>query len=138
MRGRVKNINENKEFGFILGEDAKEYFFHFNNVKSVDLPVKNSIVNFNPSSSDKGPTAVDVTLESKGSKMIKIGEDRIDINEIKAYGRDLISAHCGDKYSKYSVWEFWIDTYNGDGYTCRGSLSECDALVNQLDKLLNV
>ena len=138
MRGRVKNINENKEFGFILGEDAKEYFFHFNNIKSVDLPVKNSIVNFNPSSSNKGPTAVDVTLESKGSKMIKLGEDRIDVNEIKAYGKYLFLAHCNDNYSEHSIWEFWLDTYNGDKYTQRGSYSECNALVNQLDKILNV
>lgn len=28
MNGRIKNIHEDKNFGFIRGEDNKEYFFH--------------------------------------------------------------------------------------------------------------
>ncbi len=32
MKGKVKRFDKDKGFGFIVGEDEKEYFFHFSEI----------------------------------------------------------------------------------------------------------
>lgn len=63
MNGIVKTLNEDKGFGFILGEDGNEYFFHKSAVEqgySFDRIVKRMAVTFEPTDSPKGPRAEDV------------------------------------------------------------------------------
>ena len=59
MKGKVKFFNETKGFGFIAGEDWKEYFVHSTGVASGNL-MKDDSVTFEVEQGDKGPKAVKV------------------------------------------------------------------------------
>lgn len=89
MRGRIKMIDYTKEFGFILGEDKNSYYFNFNNIDSVDLPTKNSIVNFQPASNEKGLYATNIEIAEEKKKYVKIMDVRIPIDSIESYGFDV-------------------------------------------------
>ena len=59
MKGTVKFFNEMKGFGFITGEDGKEYFVHQSGLQTtVD---KNDSVSFEVEQGDRGPKAVKVS-----------------------------------------------------------------------------
>lgn len=88
MLGRVKIYYEDKKFGFIIGEDNYEYFFHITNVNSVDLPTSNSIVEFEPTVAERGKKAINVKVTQKYEQRpqyINIGKYRIKISTIKSY-----------------------------------------------------
>jgi len=59
MKGTVKFFNREKRFGFIAGEDNKEYFVHESGVESGSLN-ENDEVTFDVEDGDKGPKAVNV------------------------------------------------------------------------------
>ena len=65
MKGKVKFFNEMKGFGFIAGEDTKEYFVHQTGLKAGTALHENDAVVFEVEEGDKGPKAVKVELESK-------------------------------------------------------------------------
>ncbi|MCL2579562.1 MAG: cold shock domain-containing protein [Oscillospiraceae bacterium] len=48
MKGRVKHYNEQKKFGFILGEDGLDRFFHISGLKSIEQPSLGALVEFVP------------------------------------------------------------------------------------------
>lgn len=61
-KGTVKWFNQKKGYGFISGEDGKDYFVHFSGIakegfKSLD---QNQEVTFDVSTNDKGEIAVNV------------------------------------------------------------------------------
>jgi cold shock CspA family protein len=63
MKGRVRNINEGKQFGFIRGENGIDYFFHSSGlVNKTDWPelYNGREVTFEPTEGTKGPRAEDV------------------------------------------------------------------------------
>jgi len=58
MNGTVKFYNETKGFGFISGEDGKDYFVHQTRLKeSINI---DEAVTFDVEKGDKGPKAVNV------------------------------------------------------------------------------
>jgi len=62
MKGRVKWFSTNKGFGFILGDDKKDYFVHFKQImcegfKTLD---EGDNVIFEAGKSDKGLVALNV------------------------------------------------------------------------------
>lgn len=62
--GTVKRVISDRGFGFIGGEDGKEYFFHRNEVAGgldFDRLVGGENVSFDVENSPKGPRAVKVT-----------------------------------------------------------------------------
>ncbi len=69
MRGKVVRIYSEKGFGFIQGEDKRDYFMHFSAVAKAEWDNfvrcnkrgEEVVVEFTPSESDKGPRAEDVT-----------------------------------------------------------------------------
>jgi len=64
MNGKVKNANMEKGFGFILGNDNVEYFFHQSailNGSMTDME-RGKQVTFEPGNGPKGPRAEDVRL----------------------------------------------------------------------------
>ena len=63
MKGTVKFFNEMKGFGFIAGEDGKEYFVHQTGLKEGVTLNENDSVNFDVEEGDRGPKAVNVTKE---------------------------------------------------------------------------
>jgi CspA family cold shock protein len=60
MKGKVKFFNGDKEFGFIAGEDGKEYFVHKTGLKTDVTIDKEDSVTFDAEKGDKGLKAVNV------------------------------------------------------------------------------
>ncbi|MFH1210879.1 MAG: cold shock domain-containing protein [archaeon] len=60
MKGTIKFFNTMKGFGFIAGEDGKEYFVHKSGVDEGVTLNENDSVEFDVEQGDKGPKAVHV------------------------------------------------------------------------------
>ncbi len=63
MKGTVKFFNNMKGFGFIAGEDGKEYFVHQTGLKEGVSLNENDAVEFEVEQGDKGPKAANVSKE---------------------------------------------------------------------------
>jgi len=62
MKGKVKFFDRTKGFGFIAGEDDKEYFVHESGIKEGQIE-ENDEVSFDVEEGDRGPKAVNVEKE---------------------------------------------------------------------------
>ncbi|MBU0527762.1 cold shock domain-containing protein [Candidatus Micrarchaeota archaeon] len=60
VEGTVKFYNEMKNFGFIAGDDGKEYFVHSSGVKDGTTLREGDKVSFEVVQGDKGPKAEQV------------------------------------------------------------------------------
>jgi CspA family cold shock protein len=66
MKGKVKFFNQGKGFGFITGEDGKDYYVHESALKEgVNINENDSVV-FDAEQGDRGPKAVNVALDESG------------------------------------------------------------------------
>ena len=63
MKGTVKFFDGKKGFGFIAGEDGKEYFVHQTALPEGVRLNENDAVTFDVEEGDRGPKAVNVSLE---------------------------------------------------------------------------
>jgi len=61
MNGKVKFFNQTKGFGFIAGEDGKEYFVHSTGLNSGVSIDEGDAVTFEVIQGDKGPKAAKVS-----------------------------------------------------------------------------
>lgn len=61
MKGRVKFFNVRKGFGFLLGEDQKDYFVHISDIGDTKLE-DNAEVTFEVEDAARGPKAVNIQL----------------------------------------------------------------------------
>ncbi len=68
MKGKVKFFNAGKGFGFIAGEDGKEYFVHQTGLKDGVTLRENDAVTFTVEQGDRGPKAAKVALEGAAGK----------------------------------------------------------------------
>jgi CspA family cold shock protein len=66
MKGKVKFFNAGKGFGFITGEDGKDYYVHESALKEGVTINDNDDVVFDAEQGDRGPKAVNVTLDESG------------------------------------------------------------------------
>ena len=62
MNGNVKFFNEMKGFGFIAGEDGKEYFVHSSDLKEGVQLNENDAVTFDVEEGERGPKAANVNM----------------------------------------------------------------------------
>ena len=60
MKGTVKFFNSEKAFGFITGEDGKDYFVHQSGIQGDVRIDKDDSVTFETEKGDKGMKAVKV------------------------------------------------------------------------------
>ena len=67
MNGTVKFFNVGKGFGFISGEDGKEYFVHITGIGEGVQLNENDAVTFDVEEGDRGPKAVNVVKASGDS-----------------------------------------------------------------------
>ncbi len=63
MKGTIKFFNSTKGFGFISGEDGKEYFVHLTGLSEGVTVNENDAVEFDVEQGDRGPKAVNVKKE---------------------------------------------------------------------------
>jgi len=63
MKGKVKFFNEMKGFGFISGDDGKEYFVHQTGIKAGVSLNENDEVTFDIEEGTRGPKAINVELD---------------------------------------------------------------------------
>ena len=75
MKGKVKFFNKGKGFGFIAGEDGKEYFVHQTGLNDGVFLNENDEVTFKVEQGDRGPKAVDV---SKGGGSASEEENTVE------------------------------------------------------------
>jgi len=61
MKGTVKFFNHSKEFGFITGEDGKDYFVHKTGLESDVTIDEGDLVTFETERGDRGLKAVKVS-----------------------------------------------------------------------------
>jgi CspA family cold shock protein len=60
MKGKVKFFNAGKHFGFITGEDEKDYFVHSSQILEDAQIDENDEVEFEATEGDRGPLAKEV------------------------------------------------------------------------------
>lgn len=60
MEGTVKFFNPVKSFGFVTGEDGKDYFVHITGLEPGTRINEGDKVTFDVEEGDKGPKAVNV------------------------------------------------------------------------------
>ncbi len=58
--GTVKFYNRTKRFGFITGDDGKDYFFHLSGVKGEVVLNEGDKVKFDVVEGDRGPKAENI------------------------------------------------------------------------------
>jgi len=67
MEGTIKWFNHKKGYGFIIGEDDKEYFVHYTALPRDERVNDNDRVSFNPHESERGLQAQDVKILGKSA-----------------------------------------------------------------------
>jgi cold shock protein len=67
MKGTVKFYNPTKGFGFITGEDGKEYFVHQTGLAEGANLQENDQVAFDVEEGDRGPKAVNVAKDDEAA-----------------------------------------------------------------------
>ena len=60
MKGKVKFFNREKEFGFIIGDDGKDYFVHKSGLQASVIIQEDDSVEFSTEKGDRGLKAVKV------------------------------------------------------------------------------
>ena len=64
MNGKVKFFNKSKGFGFVTGEDGKDYFMHQSGVEQGVFLKDNDEVTFELEQGDRGPRATKVSKKA--------------------------------------------------------------------------
>lgn len=68
MTGKVKWFNNKKGYGFIVGNDGKDMFVHYSNIKSnhkYKSLQENDTVSYDVETANDKPEAVNVKVENK-------------------------------------------------------------------------
>lgn len=66
MKGKIKFYNDMRNFGFITGDDGKEYFFHISGVEGGKILKEEDKVTFETEMGDRGLKAVKVKIAAEG------------------------------------------------------------------------
>ncbi|MET2871876.1 cold shock domain-containing protein [Exiguobacterium profundum] len=86
MQGKIKHYNGDKGYGFIVGTDTQDYFFHISNFKSGILPTQGMLVSFTSAKNEKGNVADDIEVVQDGHPFISLNGHDIKKSNIKNYG----------------------------------------------------
>lgn len=64
MKGKVKNFNKEKGYGFIKTDEGKDVFFHYSELKMEGFKTvdANQVVEFEIIETEKGQRAVNITI----------------------------------------------------------------------------
>lgn len=91
MNGKIKRYLSDKGYGFILGDDKQDYFFHISEVKSVMQLHSGMTVTFQPEEGEKGFVAKMIYIaepppHQTRTPFIVVGSERIKLSNIRDYG----------------------------------------------------
>jgi cold shock protein len=81
MEGKVKFFNRVKGFGFITGDDGKDYFVHYSGLAQGTFIREGDIVSFDGSEGDRGLKAENITLVKKASEIAGEGGSQAPVKE---------------------------------------------------------
>ena len=59
LRGKIKFFASHKGYGFVIGEDGKDYFLHANDLAGLSV-AKDDLVEFGLQDHQRGPIAVNI------------------------------------------------------------------------------
>ena len=59
--GKVKFYNKGKKYGFIAGDDGKDYFFHASGISNDTYVMDGDKVEFMVVDGDRGPKAIEIS-----------------------------------------------------------------------------
>jgi|LSQX01.2.fsa_nt_gb cold shock CspA family protein len=62
MKGQVKFFHQEKGYGFVYGEDGRDYYFNVRDIQGVDLPNNKDEVVFEPKETAKSPRATKLKI----------------------------------------------------------------------------
>jgi len=136
MKGKILNFKAEKGFGFILGEDNQNYFFHISTVSNPMDIAEGYSVDFKTKEGKKGLNAVNITVQTPLSggrskdKILKIDNLRIRASDIKEY-IILESLEDGRFVDKDGNYHYDLPE-KIDGYEYKGSLT------NRIDRCENI
>ena len=66
MTGRIKFFSQSKGYGYIIGDEGREYYVTVRDVQGAELPRNGDLVGFEPSSNGRGLTAIKVQIVERG------------------------------------------------------------------------
>lgn len=92
MEGKVKFFNREKKFGFIQGDDGKEYFVHISGLAEGTFIRDDDRVSFDPVETERGLQAQNVTLLQKASEMKQDDSQESDEDDYQEEDEDLEDA----------------------------------------------
>jgi cold shock protein len=84
MEGTVKFFNRRKGFGFVSGDDEKDYFVHFTALAQGTFLRDNDRVSFEPVEGEKGLKAEQVSLLEKASERSDLPAEEAPATEKEA------------------------------------------------------
>jgi len=99
MEGTVKWYNRKKGYGFLLGEDDKEYFVHYTAIAKGKFLRDNDKVSFEPSEGEKGPMAKNVLLLQKASELEEGAAPKTESKEPSEESSEEVSEESDDEES---------------------------------------
>lgn len=110
MNGKVKMYNEQKGYGFILGDDGYDYFIHISSIKNAEPIYRGAGVSFTPSVNSKGRVAVNVLVApftTSRPEFIRCGNMQIRLSNIKSFTLvDKNKKREERRNSEDSLWEY--------------------------------
>lgn len=142
MKGRVTKWFDNKGYGFINGEDGKSYFMHISQVMSPGEIYRNMLVDFTPNENKKGLNALSIKFDEqeKHNRIIKIGDHRFVLSNIKEYGTDYAAAYFKHERTivdnATNLFEELVGIFNDEGtkiYTQEGISSGSISILSWSD-----
>ena len=83
MEGTVKWFNVKKGYGFITGEDGKEYFVHYTALPNDQRVNENDRVSFDAVDSDRGIQAQNVKFLGAGVAPVQEEEEPVQADEVE-------------------------------------------------------
>lgn len=161
MKGKITSFSQEKGFGFILGEDGQNYFFHTSDVIYLHTSVvsKNKMVAFTPNKGHKGLFAKGITIKKdkkpqqnncninksqkqqkqsqpKKKKFVRIADITVNLNDVKSaevHGNWKNAKLLIKTYSSGVLISYYNSTYNCEYGTNRDANNQAR---DDLEKLL--